>query len=123
MVNAGQAEEHAFSLAIRSGDLLFCSGHIGQEADGRVPTDPTRQYRLTFDAIADTLAQEGLTPADVVDMTSFHVGFPAHMDVFDTERRRFLGSARPAWTAIGVAALGYPESLVEVKVIARRREG
>lgn len=119
MLTEQEAAAHGLSLAVRSGDFLFCSGQIGVEEDGTVPTDPARQFELAFDGIRKVLAAHGCTPADVIDMNSFHVNYPQHMDAFAVAKKAFLGDNLPAWTAIGVAAVGYPETLVEVKVTAR----
>lgn len=56
---------------------------------------------------------------DVVDLTSFHVGYPAHMAEFMAAKAAAMPDAECAWTAIGVAVLGYPGSLVELKAVAR----
>lgn len=121
MVTNAEAAAYGFSNAVWSGDLLFCAGQVGEEADGSVPTDPARQFALAFASLGRVLAEEGLGAADIADLTSFHVGYPEHMEAFAAEKARFLGNSRPAWTAIGVAALGYPETLVEIKVVARKR--
>ena len=112
------ASLQSFSAARKVGDLLFCSGQIGLEADGTVPADPARQFELAFAALADVLSQNGCSPADIVDLTTFHVDYPAHMEVFMAQKARFLAGAKPCWTAVGIAKLGYPASLVEVKAIA-----
>lgn len=119
MLTEKEAAKNGLSLAVRAGDLLFLSGQIGVEPDGTVPTDPARQFQLVFDGIAKVLQSHGCTAADVVDMNSFHVGYPGNMEAFAVAKKKFLGDNLPAWTAIGVAALGYPQSLVEVKVVAR----
>lgn len=116
------AADYGFSPAIESGGFLFCSGQIGMDADGSVPADPERQFSLAFEALRALLAQYGCHAADIVDLTTFHIGYPAHMDIFMEQKAAFQGSARPAWTAIGVAALGHPASLVEIKAVARIRQ-
>ena len=105
--------------AVRSGEHLFCSGQVGLEEDGSVPTDPARQYELAFAALEGVLAAESCSAADVVDLTTFHTDYPNNMDSFMKAKAKFLGKTLPAWTAIGVAALGYPTSLVEIKAIAK----
>lgn len=112
------AAAYGFSQVVRAGDLLFCAGQVGLEKGGSVPLDPQRQYDLAFAALGDVLKAQGRSPADIVDLTTFHVNYPDHMDVFLKAKTDFLGSATPAWTAIGVAALGYPTTLVEIKAIA-----
>lgn len=126
---AGNVAEHEnwdeimkFSQALRAGELVFCSGQVGIDADGTTPTDPARQYALAFDSLRAVLADVGAAPEDVVDLTSFHIDYPQHMQEFIAAKAAFHGDARPAWTAIGVAKLGTPGALVEVKAIARIRE-
>lgn len=119
MLGADQEEALGFSNSVQSGDLLFCSGQIGHDAEGHIPAEPARQFAQVFENIRAVLAANGLTPADIVDMQSFHVNYPDHMAEFVAEKGRFLAGTRPAWTAIGAASLGMPEILTEVKVIAR----
>ncbi|UNQ40110.1 RidA family protein [Prescottella equi] len=112
-------EKYGYSNAVRSGDLLFCSGQVGLEADGSAPADPERQYDLAFATLAKLLAEHGARPSDLVELTSFHVDFPQHMTEFMAAKARFQNGARPAWTAVGVTALGMPGILVEIKATAR----
>lgn len=114
-------EEYGYSNAVLSGDLLFCSGQVGVDADGSAPSDPERQYDLAFATLGALLAEHGAGPQDLVELTSFHVDFPEHMTEFMAAKARFQNGARPAWTAVGVAALGMPGILVEVKATARIR--
>lgn len=115
------AEQYGYVEAREASGLLFCSGQIGIDADGQVPADPERQYALAFAAIGAMLQRHGLTADDVVDLLSFHVGYPRHMAEFMRAKAAFMGSSRSCWTAIGVAALGYPQAVVEIKVTARLR--
>lgn len=105
--------------ARRTGSLLFCSGQIGLEPDGSLPDSPTRQFELAFAALRTVLRQHGCDFQDVVDLTTFHVGYPAHMREFIQVKANTVTGAQPTWTAIGVAALGYAGSLVELKAIAQ----
>ena len=113
------AEQFGYADAVRSGDLVFCSGQVGLEEDGTPPLEPERQFRLAFTALARVLAKVGCGPADVVDLTSFHTGYPEHMEVFMKAKAEFQQGSRPAWTAVGVAALGMPDTIVEIKAMAR----
>ncbi|OCC23309.1 hypothetical protein MB02_11770 [Croceicoccus estronivorus] len=109
----------AFASAVRVDNLVFCSGQIGLEKDGTVPLDPERQFRLAFESVGAVLAQFGCTAENIVELTTFHVGFPSHMEEFASARSAFLDGEKSAWTAIGVAALGYPDSIVEIKAVAK----
>ena len=41
-------EQHGYSAAIRSGDLLFLSGQVGSRPDGSPEPDFEAQVRLAF---------------------------------------------------------------------------
>ncbi|GAA4804278.1 RidA family protein [Tomitella cavernea] len=112
-------ELYKYSDAVQSGDLVFCAGQTGLDETGAAPADPAEQYRLAFASLRRVLAEHGCAPGDIVDLTSFHTHYPEHMAEFMAAKADFQGDGRPAWTAIGVAALGTPETLVEIKATAR----
>jgi enamine deaminase RidA (YjgF/YER057c/UK114 family) len=111
-------EEHGYSAAIRSGDLLFVSGQVGSRGDGTPEPDFERQVQLAFDNLKATLDAAGCTFDDVVDVTTFHTDpenqFPAIMAV---KQKNFAQKPYPNWTAIGVNWLAGFD--FEIKVIAR----
>lgn len=113
-----QAVRHRFSQAVWAGGLLLCSGQVGRAEDGSISDDPTEQFAQAFANIDAVLAAAGLTRGHVADMTSYHVDMDRHLDAFAAARERWIGAGRPAWTAVGVAALASPSALVEVKVTA-----
>lgn len=109
---------HAYSAAIRSGDLLFVSGQVGSRSDGSPEPDFEAQVRLAFDNLKATLKAGGCGLDDIVDLTSFHTD-PEHQ--FDTimkiKSEVFPTAPYPNWTAIGVNWLAGFD--FEIKVIAR----
>ena len=109
---------YTYSLAIRAGNLLFCSGTIGTKGQAAVPADPAEQFTLAFQHLDAVLAAACATFADVVEITSFHVGLNEHLATFAEVKARFLRKPYPAWTAVGVAELGIPGALVEIKATA-----
>lgn len=113
------AATYGFSPALRAGGLLFCSGQVGFDQDGTMPADPEKQYRLAFAGLGEVLKTNGCNPADLVELLTFHTSYPEHMETFMKVKAEFLGGAKPTWTAIGVAALGTPTTLVEIKAVAR----
>jgi enamine deaminase RidA (YjgF/YER057c/UK114 family) len=110
-----------FAPAAWSGDLLLCSGQIGIGPDGRGITDVEKQFTAAFEGVKAILDTAGLGFADVVEITSFHVGLQQHLGTFMRVKDRYLPEPFPAWTAIGVVALAVPGGLVEVRATARRR--
>jgi enamine deaminase RidA (YjgF/YER057c/UK114 family) len=109
-----------FAPAVKSGALLLCSGQIGAGADGTPQADPEAQFVSAFEQVKAVLAEAGLGFADVVEMTSFHVGMQ-HLLTFAGVKDRYLTEPYPAWTAIGVSELAFPGGLVEVRVTAQLR--
>ena len=113
-------ERFHFAPAVRTGELLLCSGQIGAGPDGRPPADPETQFVAAFEQVKAVLAEAGLDFSDVVEATTFHVGMQ-HLRTFATVKDRYLAAPYPAWTAIGVSELAFPGGLVEVRVTARLR--
>jgi enamine deaminase RidA (YjgF/YER057c/UK114 family) len=92
---------------------------IGVRPDLTVPEDPEEQFTLAFENLRDLLAEAGCTFADVVEMTSYHVGLTAHAETFVAVKDRFLEAPYPAWTAVGISELVFPGGLVEIRITAR----
>ncbi|HGG8779187.1 RidA family protein [Enterobacter hormaechei] len=111
-------EEHGYSAATRSGDLLFVSGQVGSRSDGTPEPDFAAQVQLAFDNLQATLAAAGCTFDDLIDVTTFHTDpenqFPVIMEV---KKLVFPQPPYPNWTAIGVNWLAGFD--FEIKVIAR----
>lgn len=57
-------EEHGYSAAIRSGDLLFVSGQVGSHTDGTPEPDFQKQVRLAFENLKATLSAAGISLDD-----------------------------------------------------------
>jgi enamine deaminase RidA (YjgF/YER057c/UK114 family) len=108
-----------FAPAVKDGDRLYCSGVIGMGPDGKVSKEPEAQFTQAFESLKSVLAAAGVSFADVVEMTTFHVGLQANMGTFMKVKDRFLSAPYPSWTAIGITELAVPGGLVEIKVIAR----
>ncbi|OOO29879.1 RidA family protein [Agrobacterium sp. YIC 4121] len=111
-------EEHGYSAAIRSGDLLFVSGQVGSRADGTPEPDFERQVRLAFENLKVTLAAAGCTFDDIVDVTTFHTD-PQNQfgTIMAVKQEIFSQKPYPNWTAVGVNWLAGFD--FEIKVIAR----
>jgi len=111
-------EQHGYSAAIRSGDLLFVSGQVGSHQDGTPEADFERQVELAFENLKNTLAAAGCTFADLVDVTTFHTN-PEHQfeTIMKVKQKIFGEPPYPNWTAVGVNWLAGFD--FEIKVIAR----
>lgn len=111
-------EQHKYSAAIRSGDLLFISGQVGSRADGTPEPNFERQVQLAFDNLTSVLAAAGCTFQDIVDVTTFHTDPEKQVETVMSVREKIIGEPPyPNWTAVGVTWLAGFD--FEIKVIAR----
>jgi enamine deaminase RidA (YjgF/YER057c/UK114 family) len=109
-----------FAPAVRDGRRLVCSGQVGTGPDGKLAPDPEQQFLQAFENVKTVLAEAGLGFENVIDMTTFHVGFAANIATFMKVKDQYVPEPYPAWTAIGVSELAFG-ALVEIKVTARVR--
>jgi enamine deaminase RidA (YjgF/YER057c/UK114 family) len=111
-------EQHGYSAAVRSDNLLFVSGQVGSRADGSPEPDFEAQVRLAFANLEATLAAGGCTFDDIVDVTSFHTHPEKQMGaVMTVKSEKFPQAPFPNWTAVGVNWLAGFD--FEIKVTAR----
>jgi enamine deaminase RidA (YjgF/YER057c/UK114 family) len=111
-------EEHRYSAAIRSGDLLFVAGQVGSREDGSPEPAYEAQVRLAFQNLAAVLEAAGCTFADIVDVISFHTDPKNQIGTFWTVKNEvFPDAPHPNWTAVGVTWLSGFDA--EIKVVAR----
>ena len=111
-------DQHGYSAAIRSGDLLFVSGQVGSRDDGSAEPEFEAQVERAFDNLKDVLTAAGCGLADIVDVTTFHTD-PEHQfeTIMKVKGRHFGSAPYPNWTAVGVTWLSGFD--FEIKVIAR----
>ncbi len=83
-------EHFHFAQAVREGNTVWCSGQLGVGPDGKCPEDPKAQFRLAFEAVGRVLAEAGASFADVVEMTTFHVGLRQHLGAFSAVKDDFV---------------------------------
>ncbi|ARQ56734.1 endoribonuclease L-PSP protein [Rhizobium sp. Kim5] len=111
-------EEHGYSAAIRSGDLLFVSGQVGSRSDGTPEPDFKRQVELAFENLKAALDAAGCTLDDIVDVTTFHTDPENQFEtIMAVKQKVFSEPPYPNWTAVGVSWLAGFD--FEIKVIAR----
>ena len=108
-----------YSPAVGAGDLVFLSGQIPLDHEGKiVGYTPKDQARKALENLRATLEAAGLTPDDVVKTTIFLKDmdeFGAVNDVY----AEFFAEPYPARSTVEVARL--PKDLhVEIEAIAYR---
>jgi len=111
-------EQHGYSAAIQSQDLLFISGQVGSREDGSPEPNFEKQVELAFQNLAATLAAAGCTFDNIIDVTTFHTD-PERLfeSIMKVKSQLFSQKSYPNWTAVGVTWLAGFD--FEIKVIAR----
>ncbi|MCF1742527.1 RidA family protein [Paradevosia shaoguanensis] len=109
---------YSHGIAVPSGQqLVFCSGQLGIDADGNVPTDSAGQARICFGNIAAILAEAGLGLEHVVRINAFVTG-REHMAGYMDVRNSLFSAPYPASTLMIVGGFTRPEFVVEIEVVA-----
>jgi 2-iminobutanoate/2-iminopropanoate deaminase len=107
-----------YTDGVRAGDLLFVSGCVPVDADGRlVGGDVVAQARQVFANVGAILEAGGATFADVVKVTVYLVDIDDRTRI-NPVRQEVFGDVRPASTLVEVSALAIPGAKVEVEAVA-----
>jgi len=105
--------------AVRAGDVLYISGIVGMDRNGRVvgAGDAARQTEQIFEHVASVLGHVG---ADASRVTSvlIHLTNMEDRARINSVRIKYFGEHRPASTLVEVASLIHPDLLVEVTCTA-----
>ena len=108
-----------YTDAVRAGNLLFVSGVVPVDADGRLvgADDVVEQCRQVFRNIGAVLAAAGADFADVVKVTLFLTDVDDR-PLINPIRQEVFGSTRPASTLVEVPRLAVPGARIEVECVA-----
>jgi len=105
----------SYSQAVRGGDLIVTSGHLGAEPGGEsVPFAVQAERALT--SLLETITTAGGSPGTILRINGYLADlddFPAYNEVY----RRIVVAPRPARTTVQIARFFEP-TLVEVDAIA-----
>ncbi len=116
----GQAEPIShYTDAVRAGDLLFVSGCVPVDGEGRLVggDDVVAQARQVFANVGSILEAGGATFADVVKVTVYVTDIADRVRI-NPVRQELFGDARPASTLVEVSALAIPGAKLEVEAVA-----
>jgi 2-iminobutanoate/2-iminopropanoate deaminase len=117
---AGQPEPIShYTDAVRAGDLLFVSGCVPVDGEGRLvgAGDVVAQARQVFANIGSILAGAGSGPEDVVKVTVFLTDIDERPEI-NPVRQEFFGDVRPASTLVEVSRLAVPGARIEIEAVA-----
>jgi 2-iminobutanoate/2-iminopropanoate deaminase len=108
-----------FTDAVRAGSLLFVSGIVAVDGEGRLigANDVVAQTRQVFDNMRAVLAAAGCGFEDVVKVTIFLTDI-GERPLINPLRQEMFGETRPASTLVEVARLAVPGARVEIECVA-----
>ena len=108
-----------FTDAVRAGDLLFVSGIVAVDGEGRLVggEDVVAQTRQVLDTMRTVLDAGGCGFADVVKVTIFLTSIDDR-PLINPLRQQAFGSARPASTLVEVPRLAVDGAKVEIECVA-----
>ena len=108
---------------IGNAKLIYLAGVGAEDENGprgkvRNPGDFVEQCKYAYDKIKRVLALHGGQLSDVVKITTYMTDLRHRLDMGKCIGASWGGVTFPAHTLIGVAALAFPEMLVEVDATA-----
>ncbi|MGB0185594.1 MAG: RidA family protein [Flavobacteriaceae bacterium] len=124
----------AYPHTKRVGDFIFVSGTSSRRADnsiagaeiidamGTKKLDVGVQTREVLQNIDKNLAKEGASLADVVDVTSFLVNMNDFADYNKAYAEFFNVENGPTRTTVAVHQLPHPDLVIEIKVVAYKKQ-
>jgi 2-iminobutanoate/2-iminopropanoate deaminase len=108
-----------YTDAVRVGELLFVSGVVPVDGDGRLVggDDVVEQARQVLANLGAVLAAAGATFADVAKVTVYLTDIDDRARI-NPVRQEIFGDTRPASTLVEVSALAVPGAKLEIEAVA-----
>ena len=108
-----------YTDAVRAGDLLFVSGCVPVDPEGRLVggDDVVAQAERVFENVGLVLAAAGSGPEHVVKVTLFLTDVDDRPAI-NPVRQRWFGRTRPASTLVEVPRLAIRGAKIEVEAVA-----
>ncbi|MEN3537195.1 NAD(P)-binding domain-containing protein [Microbispora sp. ZYX-F-249] len=108
-----------YSHAVRFGDLLFVSGQVALDEDGKVvgEGDLARQSEVVMENLGRILADQGSSFDRILHIRTFLTDMD-RLREYGEVRGRFITGEPPASTTVEVERLFRPGLMIEVEVVA-----
>ena len=108
-----------YTDAVRAGELLFISGVVPVDGEGRLVggEDVVAQTTAVFESLGRVLSAAGAAPGDVAKVTVFLTDVDDRARI-NPVRQAFFGDARPASTLVEISRLAVPGAMIEVEAVA-----
>jgi enamine deaminase RidA (YjgF/YER057c/UK114 family) len=110
-------ERMQFPQAVKVGDTVWVSGQVGMDPKGVAGEGIEAQTRMAFQNLKRVLEAAGGGLDDIVELVTYHRSM-GDIGNFGKVKAEFITTNYPAWTAVGVTELAFPQLLVEIKATA-----
>jgi len=112
-----------FSSSLQAGPFIFISGKVGTHPETRdiVKGDISAQTRQVLENLAAELEQYGMSLDNAVKTTVFLTDMRKFSEMNEVYREAFHRTM-PSRSCVSVTALPHPDALVEIEMIAYRKE-
>lgn len=109
-----------YTDAVQAGDMLFVSGCVPVDQDGRLvgAQDVVAQARQVFANLAAVLAAAGAGFGDVAKVTVYLIDIDDRPRI-NPVRQEVFGDTRPASTLVEVSRLAVPGARLEIDAVAQ----
>lgn len=118
---SGPYQEY-FAQGTQVGNVLYLSGQIGIDQDGKTPTRIVDQTKVAYMNVKDVLSQFGADMGNIVDETFFVSDMDEFFgnieDVYGAREVAYGGNPEVCQTLVQVVVLAQPELKIEIKCIA-----
>ena len=115
---AAPASAYNHAVLVKPVKSLPClSGQLGERPDGTCAKDATEQAIQAWDNILTILSEANMSLSNIVKVTSYIVN-EANIAAYVDVHKKVVGDVLPPWTLVVVPALGRPQYLIEVDVMA-----
>ena len=112
---------YAHAVKVKGGSLLFISGTVGMDKEGKVPIGYEAQCRLAYENLRAVLEAAGTNFNHVLKLTNYiKEGYVDQYPIMAKIRREYFRDKAhyPASTLVEVKGLLYPELLLEIEAVA-----
>jgi enamine deaminase RidA (YjgF/YER057c/UK114 family) len=101
------------------GRTIYIAGQLGIDTGGKVAGSLREQIAQAFENVREALVAVGAGFKDIVKLNVYLVDIQANIGVFRAARDEILKLEQPpVSTAVGVAELARPGTLVEIEAVA-----
>lgn len=113
--------EYGYAQGLKQDETVWLSGQLGHDKHGVVAGDMETQMRQAYANIQKLLTDFSMDMGDVVEEVVFVLNInAAYAARGKVGREVYPNPIQVTSTLIGIAELGLPDALVEIKIVAKK---